>query len=381
VTPTIRVGRIAGIEIGLNWSWLVVVVLIVWTLARGIFPTTNPDLSDGTHFAMAVVAALAFFCSLLLHELGHALQARRDGIAIEGITLWLFGGVARFKGAFPSAGAEFRVAVAGPLVSLALGVLFVLLALAGLPEAVDGVLAWLGFINLMLLAFNLLPALPLDGGRVLRSLLWRRKGDLGQATRIAADVGRGFGYFFIAIGVAMFILQGSFSGAWLAFLGWFLLEAARAEARYVHTRQALEGLRVRDLMTPEPVTVTPDVTLGEFVDEVVWKERHTTYPVVEDDRPVGLLPFRCVAEVPRRDWNERRVRECMVDREQVPLLREDEPAIEALEKLGEAKVNRALVLSNGHLVGLLSISDLARALEAPPRRRSSVRRGIARAGG
>jgi Zn-dependent protease/predicted transcriptional regulator len=381
VTPTIRVGRIAGIEIGLNWSWLVVVVLIVWTLARGIFPTTNPDLSDGTHFAMAVVAALAFFCSLLLHELGHALQARRDGIAIEGITLWLFGGVARFKGAFPSAGAEFRVAVAGPLVSLVLGVLFVLLALAGLPEAVDGVLAWLGFINLMLLAFNLLPALPLDGGRVLRSLLWRRKGDLGQATRIAADVGRGFGYFFIAIGVAMFILQGSFSGAWLAFLGWFLLEAARAEARYVHTRQALEGLRVRDLMTPEPVTVTPDVTLGEFVDEVVWKERHTTYPVVEDDRPVGLLPFRCVAEVPRRDWNERRVRECMVDREQVPLLREDEPAIEALEKLGEAKVNRALVLSNGHLVGLLSISDLARALEAPPRRRSSVRRGIARAGG
>jgi Zn-dependent protease/CBS domain-containing protein len=374
MTPNLRVGRIAGIEIGLNWSWLVVVALIVWTLARGVFPETNPSLSEGTHLAMAVVAALAFFCSLLLHELGHAFRARREGIEIEGITLWLFGGVARFKGAFPSAGAEFWVAIAGPLVSLALGVLFVLLALAGLPEAVGGVLAWLGYINLTLLVFNLLPALPLDGGRVLHSFLWRRKGDLAQATRIAADVGRGFGYLFIASGLFLFIFQGSFSGAWLAFIGWFLLEAASAEARYVHARQALEGLRVRDLMTPDPVTVPPDLTLGEFVDETVWQRRHTTYPVVEGGAPVGLLPFRCVAEVPRAEWDQRHVRECMLAREQVPLLREDEPAIDALGKLGEAKVNRALVVSDGHLVGLLSMSDLARALEAPPRRRRPARK-------
>jgi Zn-dependent protease/CBS domain-containing protein len=374
MTPTLRVGRIAGIEIGLNWSWLVVVALIVWTLARGVFPSTNPDLSEATHLAMAVVATVAFFFSLLLHELGHALRARREGIEIEGITLWLFGGVARFKGDFPSAGAEFRVAIAGPLVSLALGVLFVLLALARLPEAVDGIFAWLGYINLTLLVFNLLPALPLDGGRVLRSLIWQRKGDLAQATQIAADVGRGFGYLFIAGGLFMFIFQGSFSGAWLAFIGWFLLEAARAEARYVLARQALAGLRVRDLMTADPAAVTPDLTLGEFVDETVWQRRHTTYPVVENSAPVGLLPFRRVAEVPRAEWDQRHVRECMLDREQVPLLREDEPAIDALGKLGEAKINRGLVLSDDHLVGLLSISDLARALEAPPRRRRVSRR-------
>ena len=369
MTPSLRLGRIAGIEIGLNWSWLIVVGLITWTLADGVFPRTNPDLSGGTHVAMALVATVGFFLSILLHELGHAFQARREGMEIDGITLWLFGGVARFKGAFPSAGAEFRVAIAGPLVSLALGILFVLLALAGLPEAADGVVAWLGYINLTLLAFNLLPALPLDGGRVLRSILWWRTGELARATNIAANIGRAFAYLFIVGGLFMFIFQGTFSGAWLAFIGWFLLMAATAEARYVHASEALKGLRVRDLMTPEPATVSPDLTLGDFVDETLRQRRHTTYPVVEDGRPVGLLPFRCVADVPRTEWDKRKVRDCMLGRDEVPVLREDEPAIEAAEKLSESDVNRALVLSDGRLVGLLSISDVARALETPPRRR------------
>src|ERR671910_425752 len=281
MTPNLRVGRIAGIEIGLNWSWLVVVALIVWTLARGFFPETNPSLSEGTHLAMAVVAALAFFCSLLLHELGHAFRARREGIEIEGITLWLFGGVARFKGAFPSAGAEFRVSIAGPLVSLALGVLFVLLALAGLPEAVDGVFAWLGYINLTLLVFNLLPALPLDGGRVLRSALWHFRGEFAWATRIAAAIGRSMGYLFIGGGIALLIFLNAFSGVWLAFIGWFLLMAAGAEDRYLITRQALAGLRVRDLMVRDPVSTQAEITLGEFMDDVVWTRRHTTYPVTD----------------------------------------------------------------------------------------------------
>ncbi len=369
-----RLGRIAGIEIGLNWSWLVVFALLVWTLATGIFPSTNPRLGGGTHLAMAFVATALFFCSLLLHELGHALRARREGIAIEGITLWLFGGVAKFRGMFPSAGAEFRVAVAGPLVSLLLGAGFVLIAFVpGLPRAVDGVVSWLGYINLTLLAFNLLPALPLDGGRVLRAILWKVKGEFAWATRIAADVGRGFGYLFIAAGIALFVFQSSFSGAWLAFIGWFLLQAASAEARYVIVRQALGGLRVRDLMTPDPVTVTPDLTLGEFMDEVVWDRRHTTYPVVEDGKAVGLLPFRCVAEVPRREWDERRVRDCMLGLGEVPTFEEDDDAADALAELGEASVNRGLVLSGERLVGLLSISDLARTLEARPRRRRRPR--------
>jgi Zn-dependent protease/CBS domain-containing protein len=365
-----RLGRIAGVEIGVNWSWLVVVALLVWTLASGVFPSTNPGLGDGTHLAMAIVATVLFFCSLLLHELGHARQARREGMAIDGITLWLFGGVAKFKGMFPSAGAEFRIAIAGPLVSLLLGVVFVLIALIpGLPQAVDGVVSWLGYINLSLLVFNLIPALPLDGGRILRAILWKVQGEFDRATRLAADIGRGFGYLFIAGGIALFVFQGSFSGAWLAFIGWFLLQAATAEARYVLVRHALDGLRVRDLMTPDPVSVPPDLSLGEFMDKVVWERRHTTYPVVESDRAVGLLPFRCVAEVPRREWDERRVRDCMVGRDQVPLLEPDGDAADALAELGTGNLNRALVLSGDRLVGLLSISDLARALEARPRGR------------
>src|SRR5688572_26433944 len=256
MSSSFTLGRIAGIRIGINWSWLVVLVLLVWSLASAVFPDQNDGLSDGTYLAMAVAAALLFFGSLLAHELGHALQARREGMEIDGITLWLFGGVAKFRGMFPAAGAEFRIAVAGPLVSLALGVLFAAAAmLLALPDAVDGVAAWLGYINLVLLVFNLLPALPLDGGRVLRSALWAARDDFGWATRVSAGIGRGFGFLFIAGGIALFIFANSFSGAWLAFIGWFLLGAASAELRYLAVRDALGGLRVRDLMVRDPTTV------------------------------------------------------------------------------------------------------------------------------
>jgi Zn-dependent protease/CBS domain-containing protein len=359
-------GRLGGVQVQIHWSWLVVFALIVWSLAATVFPSQNPELSDGVHLAMAVAAALLFFASVLLHELGHARQARREGLEIDGITLWLFGGVAQFKGTFPNAGAEFRIAIAGPVVTLLLSGGFVLLALAGLPSAIDGVAAWLGYINLTLLVFNLIPALPLDGGRVLRAALWRARGDLGWATRVAADIGRGFGYLFIALGVFMFIVEGSFSGAWLAFIGWFLLQAATAEARYVATDQALAGLQVRDLMARNPVTVDPDLTVGRFMDEVARSRRFTTYPVVDrSGRPIGLLAFRSVAAVPRSEWDMRRVRESMIPLDQVPLLAESTRAIDALADLSSRPgANRGLVVENGHLEGLLSITDVARALEA-----------------
>ena len=374
---TFSLGRIAGIEIGLNWSWLAIFALIVWSLAVGVFPSTNPGLSDGTYVAMGIVAAVLFFTSLVLHELGHALEARREGMEIEGITLWLFGGVAKFRGMFPSAGAELRIAIAGPLVSLLIGVVFVLIAWGlDLPEAVDGVAAWLGYINLVLLVFNLIPALPLDGGRVLRAALWAARGSFAWATRLAASIGRGFGYLFIAAGIGLLIFQGVFSGAWLAFIGWFLLQAAGAEARYLAARQALGGLRVRDLMVREPVTVRPDLTLGQFMDDVVWARRYTTYPVVEDGRAVGLLPFRCVAEVPRSEWDRRRVGDCMLPRERVPVLEEEEDLTEALQELSEGPVQRGLVLDGDRLAGFLSISDLARALEVGGVRRRRIERPL-----
>jgi Zn-dependent protease/CBS domain-containing protein len=359
----IKLGRIGGIEVRINWSWLVIFALIVWSLADGVFPSQNPGLSRGTHLAMAIVAALLFFASLLLHELGHSWQARREGMEIDGITLWLFGGVSEFKTQFKSAGAEFRIAIAGPLMSLVLGVVFVLIALAGLPSAVDGVAAWLGYINLALLVFNLIPALPLDGGRVLRAALWQFRGDLGWATRVASEIGRGFGYLFIALGIAMFIFQGSFSGAWLAFIGWFLLQAATAEARYIATSAALKGLRVRDLMVRHPVTVDGDLTVEQFMDALARSPHFTTYPVLDSERPIGLLAFRSVAALPRSEWASRRVQDAMIPLDRVPLLTEDTSAVDALAALSSSTSNRGLVVENGHLAGLLSITDLTRALE------------------
>jgi CBS domain-containing protein len=235
------------------------------------------------------------------------------------------------------------------------------------------VVSWLGYINLTLLVFNLIPAPPLDGGRVLHAALWRFRGDFVWATRVAANVGRAFGYLLIAAGIAMFIFQSSFSGAWLAFLGWFLLNAATAESRYLLTQQALNGLRVRDVMTPNPVVVGPETTLGQFMDGVMYSNRHTTYPVVDHGRPVGLLPFRCVANVPRSQWDTRSVRDCLISLDQVPVLREDEEAVDALAELSQSSGGHALVVSNGNLAGIVSTSDLARALEARQRRQAAVR--------
>jgi Zn-dependent protease len=359
---SLTLGRIAGIRVGINWTWLFVFALLVWSLGGTVFPHEDKGLSHGAYWGMAAVAALAFFCSILLHELGHALQARREGIEIEGITLWLFGGVARFRGAFPAAGAEFRIAVAGPLVTLVIGAVLLAIELGtSLPKAVSGVVAWLAYINFFLLVFNLLPALPLDGGRILHSALWAAKHDLVWATRVGTGIGRGIGYLMIAAGIATFIGGAGVGGLWLAFIGWFLNVAASAEAQQLLAREALRGVRVRDLMVRDPVTVTPETTIEEFVDRVAWEHRHPTYPVVENSHPLGLVLFRYVAEIPREQWSERTVRDCMVPVEQVPRVREQDAAADALPKLAAAP-GRALVLDHDHLEGLISISDIARAL-------------------
>jgi Zn-dependent protease len=243
MNSTVRLGRVAGIEIGIHWSWLLVVGLIIWSLSQGVFPHTNPGLSAGAYFAMAAVAAVGFFASILLHELGHAIRAQRDGIVIHRITLWVFGGVALVRGPLPSAGAELRTAAAGPAVSLVLGLVFVLAALLlRRPASVNGVLFWLGQMNLSLLVFNLIPALPLDGGRILRALLWRRRRDFVSATRTTAALGRGFGQLMIVGGLVLVMFVGDFGGLWLAFLGWFLLAAAELELQAAATRDVLAGL-------------------------------------------------------------------------------------------------------------------------------------------
>lgn len=366
---SIRVGRIAGVEVGVNWTWFLVFFLIAWSLAVGVFPEQNPGLPQGAYWAMGAIAAVLFFASILLHELGHAVQARRDQVEIEGITLWLFGGVARFKSLYGSPGAEFRIAIAGPLVTTAIAAVLIAFGNAApLPTGVEGVVVWLGYINVLLLVFNLLPALPLDGGRLLHAALWRVKRDQAWATRVAAAIGAGFGFVMVGGGFALLLSGAGFGGLWIAVLGWFLSTAAGAEAQQMAARRALQGVKVGDLMARDPVTVERGTSVGRFVDDIARETHFTSYPVVEGTRPVGLVTFRCVADLPRERWDDERVDDCMLERDRVPVVRPDEDAAEALVGLAGGDVNRALVVEDDRLAGVLSISDLVRAVELGARR-------------
>jgi Zn-dependent protease len=372
----ISLGRIAGVEIGMTWTFLLILGLLVVSLAAGVFPSSNPGLGTATYIAMGIVATVLFFGCLLLHEVAHAVQARREGMEISGITLWLLGGVAQFNGMFRSAGAEFRVGAAGPLVTLVIGVALVVLGAAiPLPSAVDGVVAWVGLTNLFVLVFNLLPAFPLDGGRIFRSALWRLRGDLGSATRIAGAVGRVLGALMIAVGVVSLLFYGA-GGLWLALIGWFVMSAGTQEARFVEIREALAGLSVRDAMVRDPITVPSDLTLQEFSDGVFSEHRHVAYPVMDGDEVVGLFAARDLGAVPRDSWGTVRVSTRMQPLRETVVVEQQDGLPDAFMRLLETNLRRALVLENSQLRGLLSLSDVERLTQArrPSRSVSSLPR-------
>jgi Zn-dependent protease len=357
-------GRIAGIPIGASWTWLPVVVLVISNYAGDVFPNSNPGLSSNTYLAMAVALAALFFAGLLLHELGHAFVARRNGMEIQGITLWLFGGVARISGEFGGPGVEFRVALAGPVVTFVLGLVFTAASLLlDLPSAVDGVVSMLAVANLFLLAFNLIPAYPLDGGRILHAVLWRFQRDRSSATRLSAGIGRGFGIVLIGVGLAGVLAAQNVRWGWLSVMGLFLLMAATGESRTEQVRSLLDGLTVADVVERDPICVLPSLTLAEFVQAVVWAQRYTTYPVFDGERVVGMLPFRSVAAIPRSNWDVTRVADVMTPLGGVVLLEEGQSLTDAAGRLSANPLQRGLVLDGERLVGLVSISDIARAFE------------------
>jgi Zn-dependent protease len=355
---SIRIGRVHGVEVGLNWSWIAIFGLIVWSLVASVFPSTNPGLTTTEYAVMAAVGSVLFFTSLVLHELGHAVVAQREGMQIDGITLWLFGGVARFKGAFPSARAELRIAIAGPMVSVVLGAGFAVGAkLLPLPPAVDGVVSWLGEINLVLVLFNMLPALPLDGGRVLRAALWARSGDFSRATRKAGALAQTIGQMMIGLGVAMFLVLGALGGPWLALIGWFVLAAARAETAYGTMREALAGLRVADAMIADPVSVPAEATLLDFLEGPFANTHYATYPVKSGDRVIGILAVGDVELVPPSALERTTVRDRMLPLDRTPMLDADRDLTDAITELLQTSLGRALVKRDDRIVGLLSLSD------------------------
>lgn len=365
-SPSFRLGRIAGVEVGVHWSVLIIFGLLAWSLSAGRFPATYPGNPAWAYLLAGFGAAVVFFFGLLAHEVSHAVVAMRNGLPVEGITLWLFGGVARLGGEARSPGADLRIAGVGPLVSLLIGAGFgavaVALSMAGVTGLVLGAFVWLAGINIVIAAFNTVPAAPLDGGRLLRAALWKWRGDRVWAAVAAARAGRLFGLFLIFMGVWQF-LSGSGGALWLALIGWFLVAAAAAEERQAQVGDALSGVRVRDIMSADPVSAPAGMSVAEFVDRQMWQARHSAFPLVEDGWPTGLVTLnRIRALAPElRAATPLGAVACAAD--ELAIATPDEPVADVLPRLNRCGDHRALVISDGRLVGIVTPTDVSRAVQ------------------
>ncbi|MGW2183383.1 site-2 protease family protein [Streptomyces sp. NPDC001732] len=362
---TFTLGRIAGVRIGVHWSVLFIFGIIAFGLAQDHFPHVYPGRTPLVYWAAGLATAVVFLASLLAHELAHAVVARRNGVVVDDIVLWLLGGVARLKSEASSPAAELRIAGIGPLVSLLLGGLFLLstwlLALASAPGLLVEVAAWLAGINLLLALFNALPAAPLDGGRLLRAFLWWRTGDRLRATAGATTAGRVLGWLLIGLGLVVFMKGGGFGGLWLALIGWFLIAAATAEGQQAQLRGVLAGVPVRDAMTRDPLTVPADLTVADLLADPRYRYRHSAFPVAgADGAPVGLVTLDSAKQVPPEQAGTVTVGEVMVPLARSTVAGPDDSLADLLPRMESGAEHRVLVTDQGRLVGILSLSDVSR---------------------
>ena len=368
-----RLFRLSGIPISVDASWLIILALLTLDFAQGfpeffyrLFPNTRTILPSWEHWVMGLITALAFFACIVLHELGHALVARARGMPIKGITLFLFGGVAEIGEEPPSAATEFLMAIAGPVVSLILAVVFWFLAVngyqAGWPSPVIIVLGNLALINAIVLAFNLIPAFPLDGGRVFRSILWGATGNLPRATFWASLAGQAFAWLLIAWGVIELFSQEWLGGIWFIFIGWFLHQAAQSSYQQVVMRQALQGEPVRRFMNPEPIVVPASLDLRHWVEDYVYRYHRKAFPVATDGHLEGFISTAALARVPREEWDLHTISEIMEHDLKPVTIPPDADAIDALGRMQRTGSSRLLVAEGDHLLGIISLKDLLRFL-------------------
>lgn len=363
---TLSLGRWAGVPVGANAGVLVILLLVGLTLGIWHFPTLYPDRSVWSYIAAGAAAALLLMVSILVHELSHAVVARANGVPVERIVLWLFGGVSQLRGEPRTPGTDFAVAAVGPATSLALGGGFAVAAVGWVAVLGDGLVAatlgYLAGINVLLAVFNLIPAAPLDGGRVLRAALWWRTGDRGRAAVIAARAGRSFGVALILLGLAGVLLLAWFGGLWLALIGWFLMNAAMAEEQQVRVGQQLHGVRVRDVMSPPPVTASPGADVAAFIDDVVLHERFSTYPLVDAGGQLsGLVTLDRIRQVPPDRRATTSLRDIACPPGEVPTARPDESLVDLLPRLAGCADGRAVVVDGDERVqAVVSPRDIAR---------------------
>lgn len=357
-----EVFRAFGFPVSVHPSWLVVLLLLTWSLATGWFPLRQAGLSAGTHWAMGAAGALALFACIVLHELAHSLVARSRGMPIGGITLFLFGGVAQLAEEPPTPATEFLVAVAGPVASAVIGlVAWALAALGrsgGWPDPVVGVLDYVAVVNFVLIAFNAVPAFPLDGGRVLRSLLWRLRGDVRWATRVASAIGSGFGALLVALG-ALSVFAGSvLGGVWFALIGLFVRSAAQGAYRQIVIREMLEGQPVARFVDIRVSTVPPRLSIRDLVEGHVYRERAGMHPVAENGRLLGVITTSAVKSVPRERWSDVLVREVMEPPSPDSQVSADSDAMEAFQRMKSSGRPRLVVTGPRGLLGVLRLKDL-----------------------
>lgn len=361
----VPVGSVAGVELRLHWTCLIAGTAITVVLVGGVFPDAAPGFSDATYLGMGLVTALLIFASLVLHELGHALEARRNGMPTRVITLWMLGGVRGSSGPFPSAASEARVALAGPAVSAALCAALVAVGqIGGLPNSVAAVFESLAWANVLLLAFSMIPAVPLDGGRVLHAVLWGRSGDLPSATRVASRVSQAIAALLIVLGFAAVLAGLAIGGLWLIWIGWFTFADATAERGAAEAQVALTGVQVADAMTPDPITIRSTASAAELLD-MSRRTGHAVYPVTDaSGDAIGLVSAVAAQAVleRRRLWVT--VRELLSETAAPLAFDADTELVSAVPALVDDPLHCAAVLRAGRLVGLLSLADVGHAVHA-----------------
>lgn len=356
---SVRLFDLFGFEIRIDASWLLIATLIVWSLSRSYFPMVLPDLEPLAYLVLSVVAMLALFASLILHELAHSLVARRYGLGVGGITLFLFGGVAQLEEEPQSAQSEFRIALAGPAMSFVLAVSFGLAAQVLPGNSVLFVLfSYLASINLVLALFNLVPAFPLDGGRVLRAYLWQRSGDMLGATRTASTAGIVFAFLLMAFGLFSVLSGGGIGGIWMGLIGLFVLNASRGTYQHLVTQMSLRGVSVRELMTPDPHCAHPDMTISELADQVMLAHGVSFVPVVEHGQLLGHIETHVMRQVPRSDWDQTKVADIYLALTEATCVPPGMSTEKALDRLAKGPERKLMVSEGRKLLGVLSIRDL-----------------------
>ncbi len=357
----IRLGKISGIEIFISYSWFIIFALVTFALAFGFFPQQFPDHSVGSNVAIGLFSSALFFASLLFHEMSHSLVANRNNIPVKKITLFIFGGMSQMSEEPKDPRAEFKMALAGPASSLFLAgaffVLFRALLASGITSEYFAAFFWLAQINLMLAIFNLAPGFPLDGGRVLRAAVWSATGDFERATNIAARGGQVVAFLLIGFGILLF-LGGNIGGIWLILIGWFLNQSAVGSFRQVMLQHTLADVSVHNIMSHEVTTVKPDTTLEDLVNHFFLRHRFGRFPVMGGDELMGIVTLHDIKDVPRQDWATVTAGEIIEPIDETMTIGENEPAIKALLKMAGEGAGHLLVINNGHLVGLVTKTDI-----------------------